>query len=328
MKPLIAITMGDPSGIGPEIIIKTLANPKITQLARFVVIGDSRIISRAAKMSNTKLPIGVEVIEPEDAPEIELKSLRPGKPSNISALAIPLYIEKAVDMASRREVSAIVTAPINKDMLKKAGFPFPGHTEFIAHLTGAKNYAMMLGGAKLKVVLATIHVPLKDVPGLITRSQVLKIIKITDDSFKKYFGLETPRIAVAGLNPHAGEAGHMGKEDEKIIRPAVEQAKKLGIKAQGPLAPDTVFYRAVKGEFDCVVAMYHDQGLAPLKLLYFEDGVNITLGLPIIRTSVDHGTAYDIAWKNKANPKSMIAAIEMAVAMAGRQQTIKTQTGS
>ncbi|MEK7679432.1 MAG: 4-hydroxythreonine-4-phosphate dehydrogenase PdxA, partial [Deltaproteobacteria bacterium] len=214
-------------------------------------------------------------------------------------------------------VQAVVTAPISKEAAKKAGFKFPGHTEFIAHLTGAKDYRMMLGGKDLKVILVTIHEPIKKVPSLITKDAVFKTIRLTHDFFKKGYGIACPRLAVCGLNPHAGEAGMFGSEEKKFIEPAVKKAKRQGIDVTGPLPADTVFYRAVKKrEFDCVVCMYHDQGLGPLKLLHFEDGINATLGLPFIRTSVDHGTAYDIAWKGTASHESMVSAILEACRMA------------
>ena len=227
------------------------------------------------------------------------------------------YIEEAVRMAMSGAADAIVTGPISKEAINKAGYDFHGHTEFLAHLTKTKDFCMMLAGKSLKVILVTIHESIKNVPQLLTKENVFKTIKITDDSFKKYFGFQRPRIAVAALNPHAGEGGLFGDEERRIIIPAVKKARQMGVNASGPLPPDTLFYRAVRNkEFDGIVCMYHDQGLIPLKLLHFEDGVNITLGLPIIRTSVDHGTAYDIAWKGVASPASMKAAIEMAVEMS------------
>jgi len=231
------------------------------------------------------------------------------------------YIEEAVCMAMAGDVDAIVTAPISKEAINRAGYKFHGHTEFLAHLTKTKDYAMMLAGSSLKVILLTIHESIKNVPGLLTTEKVFKTIKITDNTFKRYFGLKKPRIAVAALNPHAGEGGLFGGEEKRIILPAIKKARQMGINASDPLPPDTLFYRAVKNkEFDCVICMYHDQGLIPLKLLHFENGVNVTLGLPIIRTSVDHGTAYDIAWKGIANPASMKAAIKMAVEMVGKKR--------
>ncbi len=316
-KPAIAVTMGDPAGVGPEIILKALNSRRIRRICSPVVVGDSGVLGLAAAKLGLKPLKESEVI---GVSSIDVKRLRPGRPTRESSRAMISYIERSVRMAMDNDVAAMVTAPISKEAARLAGFGFPGHTEFIAHLTGAKDFRMMLGGADLKVVLVTIHVALKEVPRLVTRASVFKTIKITDGAFKKY-GFKRPRIAVAGLNPHAGEAGMFGDEEKKVIAPAVKRARALGIDAVGPLPPDTVFYRAVrKKEFDCVVCMYHDQGLGPLKLLHFEDGVNATLGLPIIRTSVDHGTAYDIAWKGVASPESLIAAIEMAVDMAKKRR--------
>ena len=321
MKPVIAITMGDPSGIGPEIALKALEDRSVYRISRPVLIGDGGLLRHLAKRLSLRLP-------PERAvrsiSSIDLRRLGPGRPTLESSSAMISYVTEAVKMASSGRASAVVTGPIGKEAAKLSGFPFPGHTEYIAHLTKTKDFRMMLGGRDLKVILVTIHEPIRKVPGLITRERVFKTIKMTDESFRKYFGFKRPRIAVAGLNPHAGEGGMFGDEEGKAIRPAVERARRAGIDATGPLPPDTVFYRAVRmKEFDCVVCMYHDQGLGPLKLLHFEDGVNVTLGLPIIRTSVDHGTAYDIAWKGKASSESLLSAIETAVGMAGRKRKIK-----
>ncbi|MBI5237197.1 MAG: 4-hydroxythreonine-4-phosphate dehydrogenase PdxA [Deltaproteobacteria bacterium] len=321
MKPVIAITMGDPVGVGPEIILKALNDPKVRRISDPLVIGDEGLLHFLAKKLKLKPPVKGAVVS---VSELDPKGLRPGHPDKKSGKAMIDYIEEAVYMAALGDADAVVTAPISKEAAKKAGFGFPGHTEFIAHLTNTKDFLMMLGGKDLKVILVTIHEPLRKVPGLVTKEAVLKTLRITDESFKRYFGFRKPRIAVAGLNPHAGEAGIFGDEEAKVIGPAVRKARSLGIEAIGPLPPDTVFYRAVrKKEFDCVVCMYHDQGLGPLKLLHFDDGVNATLGLPIIRTSVDHGTAYDIAWKGKASPGSLIAAIEMAVGMAKKRKRLR-----
>lgn len=318
MKPVIAITMGDPAGVGPEIILKALADRRVEKACDPAVIGDEGLLMSLARRLKLKPPKDGTVVS---MTELDLKRLKAGSPTKESSSAMVSYIEEAVYMAAVGDVAAVVTAPISKEAARLSGFSFPGHTEFIAHLTGTKDFAMMLGGADLKVVLVTIHEAIKDLPPLITKAAVLKTLKVTDESFKRYFGLKRPRIAVCGLNPHAGEVGLFGDEEKKVIAPAVKTARDAGIDAVGPLPADTVFYRAVrKKEFDCVVAMYHDQGLAPLKLLHFEDGVNATLGLPIIRTSVDHGTAYDIAWKGKASPESLIAAIEMAAGMAAKKK--------
>ncbi|HBR17920.1 MAG: 4-hydroxythreonine-4-phosphate dehydrogenase PdxA [Deltaproteobacteria bacterium RIFCSPLOWO2_12_FULL_43_16] len=317
MKPTIAITMGDPTGVGPEVILKALTDRNIRQLCTPVVLGDEAVlefVSAKCKLqsANCKV-INLSNLNPP--------KLKPGRPDKICAKAMMTYIEEAVCMAMAGDVDAIVTAPISKEAINRAGYKFHGHTEFLAHLTKTKDYAMMLAGSSLKVILLTIHESIKNVPGLLTTEKVFKTIKITDNTFKRYFGLKKPRIAVAALNPHAGEGGLFGGEEKRIILPAIKKARQMGINASDPLPPDTLFYRAVKNkEFDCVICMYHDQGLIPLKLLHFENGVNVTLGLPIIRTSVDHGTAYDIAWKGIANPASMKAAIKMAVEMVGKKR--------
>ncbi len=313
MKPVIAITMGDPAGVGPEIVLRALSTPSVRRISRPLVIGDAGILTLAARR------LGIPGLPQEqiiNLSNLDTGRLTPGRPTKAASRAAVAYIEEAVYMARRGDAAAIVTAPVNKAALKKVGFRHPGHTEFIAELTGTKSYRMMLGGPRLKVVLVTIHEPLKRVPKIITKERILETIKITDRSFKRYFGVRSPKIAVTGLNPHAGEGGLFGEEEKRFIRPAVVSARRGGVDATGPLPADTVFYRAAKGDFHCVVSMYHDQGLGPLKLLHFDDGVNVTLGLPIIRTSVDHGTAYDIAWKGRASAASMTAAIKTAVEMA------------
>ncbi len=314
MKVKVAITMGDPVGVGPEVVLKALADKRVRRAAKPLVMGDEAILRRAASMLRLPYPASGVV---QDISRLDAPALRPGRPTRSTGKAMIRYVEKAVEMALSGEAEAIVTAPISKEAARKAGFRFPGHTEFIARLTGAKDFRMMLGGKDLKVVLVTIHEPIRKVPGLITKDAVFKTIRITHDFFRRRYGLARPRIAVCGLNPHAGEAGLFGAEEKESIEPAVKKAVRQGIGATGPLPADTVFYRAVKKrEFDCVVCMYHDQGLGPLKLLHFEDGINATLGLPIIRTSVDHGTAYDIAWKGMASHESMVSAILEACRMA------------
>lgn len=317
MKPVIAVTMGDPSGVGPEILLKALVDARVKKAASVIAIGDMGVLKEAAKKLRLKGPADEQVLS---VTNLDIKKLNIGKPSKQSGEASIAFIEEALYMTAIGDADAFVTCPISKEAVKKAGFKFPGHTEFIAHLTGTEEFVMMLGGKDLKVVLVTIHEPLKKVSSLVTTESVLKTITITDKAFKADFGLKKPRIAVCGLNPHAGEAGMFGDEDKKIVEPAVKKARRAGIDAVGPLPSDTVFYRAAKKkEFDCVVAMYHDQGLGPLKLLHFDDGVNATLGLPVIRTSVDHGTAFDIAWQGKASHESLVAAIEMAAQMAWRR---------
>ncbi len=246
---------------------------------------------------------------------MNLSELTPGRAGAYAGRAVVEYIRKAVLLATQGEVAAITTAPINKETLKMAGYSWPGHTELLAELTGTSDFGMMLAGGGLRVIIATIHCALKDVPGLITKDGVLRTIRLAARACRE-LGIETPRIVVAGLNPHAGEAGIFGDEEILHISPACEQARAEGLAVTGPLPPDTLFYKAKRGDFDIVVAMYHDQGLIPLKMLAFGSAVNVTIGLPIIRTSVDHGTAYDIAGQGIADPASLIEALKMAAQIA------------
>ena len=321
--PVVGITMGDPAGVGPEIIIKALSDSGIFKICRPLVLGDPAALSMNIEES-TKLAIN----EVSDLSHIEgelgqidllvisrLHSdlLQPGKPTLEGGKAMVDCIMRAVEMARLGELSAMVTCPISKILMHQAGYSFNGHTQLLAHLTNSDDFVMMLAGKRLRVVLVTIHCAFKEVLANLDEKKILKTIIITSKALKKDFGIKKPRLAVAAINPHAGEGGLFGAEEMKIIRPAIEKAKLEGAEVEGPLAADTLFYRAASGEFDAVVAMYHDQGLIPLKLLHFSDAVNITLGLPIIRTSVDHGTAYDIAGKGIADSSSLKAAIRMAV---------------
>jgi 4-hydroxythreonine-4-phosphate dehydrogenase len=327
--PIIAITMGDPTGVGPEIIAKALAEPTIQAICRPLVIGDRKAMERGIAVSG--LPMRLETVTdlPSDYPDTgaiylrELSSLTDadliyGKPTPATGDAMYRYILAAAELCMSTRVAAMATAPINKEALNRGGHDYPGHTELLAELTATNDFVMMLAGSKLRVALVTIHEALSEVSRLITRERVLSTIQVTNRDLDRYFK-RGPRIAVTALNPHCGEGGLFGAEDERIIRPAVEDARKMGIDAVGPLSADTLFHFAVRGDFDAVVCMYHDQGLIPLKLLHFDDGVNVTLGLPIIRTSVDHGTAYDLAGKGCANHASMSAAIEMAAMMAEKR---------
>lgn len=317
---MVAITMGDPVGVGPEVVIRAVSSAKVLRAARCVIVGDRGVLERVAKKIKVKLPKSVEVVEAPTSKGLAAAKLKPGRPTIATGRAMIRYIDEAVSLVTGGAAHALATAPITKEAAGRAGFRFPGHTEYLAHLTGTKDFVMMLGGDRLKVVLVTIHEPLRKVPRLVTKEKILKTIRVTDAAFRRDFGLKRPRLAVAGLNPHAGEGGLMGVEDSSVIGPAVRAARKAGIDVTGPLPADTVFYRtAVKDDFDCVVCMYHDQGLGPMKLLHFDDGINVTLGLPIIRTSVDHGTAYDIAWQGKANHLSMVNAIVTAAEMARRR---------
>jgi len=309
--PVIGITMGDPAGIGPEIIVRALQETAVLSICRPVVIGDRGVLEREA--SRLGLPCGFEIIE---VSRLNLPEIHCGKPTVAGGKAMAGCIIEAVAMAKAGKIAAIVTAPINKKALHDAGYKYPGHTEMLAELTGTKDVVMMLAGETLRVVLVTIHCAYSEVPKLLSVEKILKTITITHESLKKVLSGNNPRLAVAGLNPHAGEGGLFGWEEKNLIAPAVDEACRLGIDAVGPTPPDTLFYYAARGRYDAVVCMYHDQGLIPLKLLHFDTGVNVTLGLPIIRTSVDHGTAYDIAGKGVASQASLVSAIKMAVQMA------------
>lgn len=308
--------MGDPTGVGPELALKSLSSTKIKKIAEPIIVGDLGLLNYLAKKLKIKAPRDDQVISLSN---LNINSLKSGRPTKASSKAMIDYITYGVELVASGGGQAIVTAPISKAAAKLSGFKFPGHTEYIAHLTDTKKPIMMLGGSSLKVVLVTIHVAIKSVPKLITEDKILETIKITNKALKKSFNIKSPRIAVAGLNPHSGEGGLFGEEENTEIIPAIKKARRAKINASGPYPADTVFYRARKGEFDVVVCMYHDQGLGPLKLIHFDDGVNVTLGLPIIRTSPDHGTAYDIAWTGKAKTDSMFYAIETAVNMAKQQ---------
>ncbi len=326
-RPVIGITMGDPVGIGPEIIVSALDDPFIYEQCRPLVIGDVNIMKRAVKLKKSKL-ILLSAKSPEKGiythgtvdilsiSDLTAKIAMPGNPDAKTGEAMLNYINKAVDLAMDKEIAAMVTCPITKTAMKMAGSKFHGHTELIAERTGTKDYAMMLAGDKLRVVLVTIHIPLSEVSKTITMEKIVKIIRITGSSLKNRFGIKSPVIAVAGLNPHAGEDSMFGPQEKEIIAPAVKQAGNEGLNVSGPFPPDTLFYHAAKGKYHGVVCMYHDQGLIPFKMIHFNDGVNTTLGLPIIRTSVDHGTAYDIAWKGIADASSLRASVKMAVLQA------------
>ena len=288
MKPRVAITCGDPAGIGPEIAQKAASDPRVRAVCEPVVYGPP------ARVRFT-----------------------PGELSGEAGRAAYHTLCEAVKDAQSGVVAAVATAPVNKLAFARAGLPWKGHTDLLAHLTGSPRVAMMFWSEPLKVVLATIHIPLASVTSALTRELVDDIIDLSSRELPR-FGIAQPRLAVAGLNPHAGEDGLLGHEEAKVLRPAIEAAQKRGIHINGPFPGDTVFGRAVRGEFDAVIACYHDQGLIPVKLLAFGRAVNVTLGLPIIRTSVDHGTAFDIAGKNVADPASMIEATLLAARLATR----------
>jgi len=328
LPPIVGITMGDPVGIGPEIIVKSLLNKDINKICRPLVIGDQTVISQAVNKLNAKITCRVITgkIEKEefcfnriaifDSQKTGLSSLSYGNPDKETSKVMAFAIKEAVRLALDRKIDAIVTAPINKEALRRAGYSYPGHTEFLGVLTRAKNSIMMLAGDSLKVVLTTTHHPLKEVSNLITSKKILTTIEAANSALKHYFGIASPRIAVAALNPHGGEEGIFGDEEKRIISPAIKEAANSGIDVKGPFPSDSLFYQAIKGNYHLVVCMYHDQGMIPIKLLGFHNAVNVTLGLPIIRTSPDHGTAYDISGKGIADPSSMLRAIELAARMA------------
>ena len=316
----IAITMGEPGGVGPEVIVKAMYCAEIRDYCDPVIVGDAGIMREAVEL--TGLPLKVRVISniSDLSPEagvieaLAVKSdadVRRGAPSQGAGRSVVKYIKRAVTLALRNEVSAVVTAPISKESLKMAGYEWPGHTELFADLTNTKEFAMMFVSDELKIILSTIHIPLKDVPKKINEKLIFRTIMLAKKG-ADMLGIGNPRIAVAGLNPHAGESGIMGDEELRVIVPAINRARDKAINVSGPFPPDVVFHKAYNGEFDIIVCMYHDQGLIPFKMLAFDTGVNVTVGLPIIRTSPDHGTAFDIAWKNKANPSSMLEAIKLA----------------
>jgi 4-hydroxythreonine-4-phosphate dehydrogenase len=326
-RPTIAITMGDPAGIGPEVIVKALADPVLRHKARYIIYGMNELLAYAADLAefdvfwwrdqyNGRLrPYPHEVVV-VDYDNYTMLGHAVRAPSKMGGEASMRFCLDAIDAAQRKIVDAVVTAPIAKESWKLAGYHFPGHTELFAMRTGARRYAMMFAGGPLKVVLATVHVPLNSLWGRLNIGTVFQPIELIHEALVNWFDIPKPRIAVAGVNPHASENGQFGDEEERIISPAILMAKDQGIDVTGPYPPDTVFLSALNGKFDAVVAMYHDQGLIPVKLLAFDRAVNVTIGLPIIRTSPDHGTAFDIVGRNRANPGSMRAAIELATDMA------------
>lgn len=326
-KPIIGITMGDPSGVGPEIIAKSLNNEELYNRSHPIVICDSKRLKEVIQILNLNLE--VESVNENDDFEtttfgnikcIDLNlltnNLEFGQINTISGDAAFKYLSKAIDLANSKRIDAICTAPLNKEAMQKAGHLYPGHTEILADLTNTDNYAMMLSSPKLKVIHVTTHVGLVEAINRIEPQRVLDVIKMADVTLQNS-GVENPKIGVCGINPHAGENGLFGSgEEEEKIDPAIKQAKDLNINVEGPLPADTLFFRAQRGDFDIVVAMYHDQGHGPIKVLGLEAGVNITVGLPIIRTSVDHGTAFDIAGKGIVDERSMNEALNQAILLA------------
>jgi len=346
IRPVLGITMGDPAGVGPEIAAKALAQADVREKARPLVIGDARVVAAAARVAHvtqavraigtvsqaTFAPDRIEVLDLANA---DPAGFQIGRVSAVCGRAAYEYIERGGRLAQDGSIAAIVTAPVNKEALAAAGVRHSGHTEILAELTGTKAYAMLLMGKELRVIHVTTHVALRRVPDLVTRERVLRTIKLGDRAMRD-LGIAHPRIAVCGLNPHAGESGLFGDEEQIAIGPAIADAREGGVDATGPYPADTLMSRAAGGEFDCVVAMFHDQGHTPVKALGFRydaakkawtglSGVNVTVGLPILRVSVDHGTAFDRAGSGTANPESMVEAILVAAEMAKSRERAATR---
>ncbi len=324
-KPILGITMGDACGAGPEITAMAMQNPEIRDQARMLVIGDAATMQKAAEIAHVPArvlaisspaearyePGTIEVI---DLKNIDVDKLTYGKVNAMAGKAAVEYVLKAIELALPNEIDAIVTAPLNKEAMNLAGYHYQGHTEILAEKCGCK-VSMLLVTGSLRVTHVTTHCSLRQAIERCKKERVLEVINLTDDACKQV-GIENPRIAIAGLNPHAGEGGLFGDEEIREITPAIAEAKTRGFNVTGPYPPDTVFFRCSQGQFDAVVAMYHDQGHIAVKAGGVDEGVNVTLGLPIIRTSVDHGTVFGKAGKGTANPASMLAALKLAVVMS------------
>ena len=314
MKPTVAITMGDAAGVGPEVTLKALADPEIAHLARWRIVGSAGVLEATARSLGLPAPPPESIVE---AGDLDAAAVQPGKLSAECGRAAVAYIQRAAEMCMAGEAEAMTTAPVNKEAVTMAGIPFTGHTEYIAEATGARESRMLLVCDKLRVVHVTTHVSLRTACDA-TTERILRTIELASEALG-WLGLPDGRIVVCGLNPHAGEHGLFGDEDERAIAPAVRAAKERGIRCEGPAPADTVFLKAARGAYDLVVAMYHDQGHIPIKLIAFESTVNVSLGLPIVRTSVDHGTAFDIAGKGQADATNMKAALRLAVRMAANR---------
>ena len=336
-KSLIGITMGDPAGIGPEVAAKTMAMKEIYEMCRPIIIGDTNAMRQAVEIAKVSLAIRSieEVSEAKfengtadvfDLKNVDMRQLEHGKTSAMAGNAAFEYVKKVIDLALNKKIDATVTGPIHKESINLAGHHFAGHTEIYGHFTNTKDFAMLLASGNLRVIHVSTHVPVRQACDQVKKDRILKVIHLLNDACKQ-FGIESPRIGVAGLNPHASDGGLFGWEEKKEIIPAIQEARKSGIHVEGPLPPDILFPKAKGGCYDGCVAMFHDQGHIPFKYEGFiwncelgrmetVKGVNITLGIPIIRVSVDHGTAFEIAGQGIANPDSMVLAIEYATRMA------------
>ena len=323
--------MGDPAGVGPEIILKALASRGLPKKPRYVVIGDRGILEQTGRRlglacPSTSLKSFVQATAREEryflfeASRLPIARVKPGRPDERWGKAVLTYLQIGAQWALTNQVQAVVTAPISKEVIQRTDPGFTGHTEFFAALAGTRRFGMMLAGKRLKVSLVTIHCSMRETLRRLKTKAILETIELTHRTLTQWFGIPDPAIAVAGLNPHAGEKGAFGSEEETIITPAVQRASGQGLRVTGPHPPDTLFYWAARGRYDAVVALYHDQGLIPLKLLHFDNAVNLTMGLPFIRTSVDHGTAFDIAGRGSANPDSLLAALHLAADFIRRKR--------
>jgi 4-hydroxythreonine-4-phosphate dehydrogenase len=332
---ILGLTMGCPVGIGPEIILRFHLEQDVRNGFAPVVLGDPGVLTRC----RDELGLAVEIVNwrPGEVlrsgavnvlPLSDLgRHLHWGQPDAATGRAMGGYIETAVRLIAEGVLAGMVTCPITKAALNLGGYHYPGHTEMLADLCGSGDFAMMLAGGRLRVTLVTIHVGIAKVPSLLSAAKVARLIEITGQALRRDFGIKQPRLAVAALNPHAGEGGMFGDEERCLIEPGMALAAAAGWRAEGPFPPDTVFHKAAAGRFDAVVCMYHDQGLIPFKLLHFEDGVNVTLGLPIVRTSVDHGTAYDIAGRGVASPASLAAAFRLAGEIVQNRRLVFAEKG-
>lgn len=326
MLPRIAITMGDPAGVGPELCLRAAADPRVLEACRPVVIGDRDVLAQCADKLGLGLPPLILRFDDDWAPldrhdgaalidcDAFGLAVEPGRPSAEAGMATYRYLTLAIDAAVSRLFDAVTTAPLTKATLHMAGIDDPGHTEILARRTNTSNYAMMLYSPRIAVSLVTIHQSIASVPASLTADSIARVIDLAGRTLERIRG-RRPRLAVVALNPHAGEGGLFGDEEARAIVPAIERGRSAGWQVDGPLVPDAAFTPSALGRYDGHVVMYHDQGLIPFKMLSFHDGVNVTMGLPIIRTSPDHGTAYDIAWTGKADPSSLISAILLAARM-------------
>ncbi|MFH1037446.1 MAG: 4-hydroxythreonine-4-phosphate dehydrogenase PdxA [PVC group bacterium] len=327
----LAISMGDAAGIGPEVVLKAVASPGIRDWCCPLIIGDHRVFDVLLPALGFDLPVhvygapdrvqwereGLHILQIADAPETLPE---PGRIDAGWARAAMDAVAAGAAMVRKGQAAALVTAPINKEGIHRAGYDFQGHTDYLASLTGTLDYAMMLVGGDIRVVLATVHIPLREVSRSLKKEGIVRKIFLAREAMIR-FRITEPKIAVAGLNPHAGEGGAFGDEEAAVIAPAVDECRAAGLRVDGPLPPDTLFYQMARGRYDVAVVMYHDQGLIPLKMAAFDRGVNITLGLPFVRTSPDHGTAYDIAGRGVADPSSMIEALKTACRLASYKKT-------